>query len=77
MQSSQRVLITGGSGFLGSHLCDRLLEGGCEVLCMDNLLTGAERNIVHLLGRPRFHFIKYDVCEYIYEIGRASCRERV
>jgi len=69
MEALRRAIITGGSGFLGSHLCDRLLERGCEVLCMDNLLTGAERNIVHLLGHPRFHFIKYDVCEYIYVEG--------
>jgi len=62
----QRVLITGGAGFLGSHLCDRLLERGCEVWCLDNLLTGAERNIAHLLGHPRFRFIRYDVCEYLY-----------
>ncbi|MDR7533386.1 MAG: SDR family oxidoreductase [Armatimonadota bacterium] len=62
----QRVLITGGAGFLGSHLCDRLLERGCEVWCLDNLLTGTERNIAHLLGHPRFRFIRYNVCEYVY-----------
>jgi dTDP-glucose 4,6-dehydratase len=62
----QRVLITGGAGFLGSHLCDRLLERGCEVWCLDNLLTGHESNIAHLLGHPRFRFIRYDVCEYLY-----------
>jgi len=62
----QHVLITGGAGFLGSHLCDRLLERGCEVLCLDNLLTGHEGNIVHLLGHPRFRFIRYDVCDYVY-----------
>lgn len=66
MAELRRVIITGGAGFLGSHLCDRLVASGCEVLCMDNLLTGAERNIVHLLGHPRFQFIKYDVCDYIY-----------
>lgn len=66
MAELRRVIITGGAGFLGSHLCDRLLASGCEVLCLDNLLTGAERNIAHLLGHPRFQFIKYDVCDYIY-----------
>ncbi len=65
----QRVLITGGAGFLGSHLCDRLIERGCEVLCMDNLLTGRETNIAHLLGHPRFRFIQYDVCDYMYVEG--------
>ena len=69
MQSLERVLITGGSGFLGSHLCERLIARGCDVLCMDNLLTGAEKNIVHLLGHPRFHFVKYDVCDYVYVEG--------
>ncbi|MDQ7857896.1 MAG: GDP-mannose 4,6-dehydratase, partial [Armatimonadota bacterium] len=66
VDSLQRVLITGGAGFLGTHLCDRLIERGCEVWCLDNLLTGAERNIAHLLGHPRFRFVRYDVCEYMY-----------
>lgn len=69
MQGLRRVLITGGAGFLGSHLCDRLIERGCEVHCMDNLLTGAEDNIAHLLGHPRFRFIRYDVCDYVYVEG--------
>lgn len=57
----ERALITGGAGFLGSHICEQLLDSGCEVICMDNLLTGAETNIAHLEGRKGFKFIDYDV----------------
>ena len=56
-----RALITGGSGFLGSHLCDRLLARGQEVLCVDNLFTGQKRNIAHLHGNPKFEFLRHDV----------------
>ena len=56
-----RALITGGSGFLGSHLCDRLLAHGQEVLCVDNLFTGQKRNIAHLHGNPKFEFLRHDV----------------
>jgi UDP-glucuronate decarboxylase len=56
-----RNLVTGGSGFLGSHLCDRLIERGQEVLCVDNLFTGQRRNIEHLLGNKRFEFMRHDV----------------
>lgn len=66
---SQRVLITGGAGFLGSHLCDRFYDEGWEVICMDNLLTGSEENISHLIGKDRFSFIKHDVTNYIYVSG--------
>ena len=58
-----RVLITGGAGFLGSHLADRLLNEGDEVICMDNLFTGAKRNIAHLAGHPNFEFIRHDVTD--------------
>jgi dTDP-glucose 4,6-dehydratase len=61
-----RVVITGGAGFLGSHLCDRMLELGHEVVCLDNLLTGSVDNIAHLLGNERFLFLKHDVTEYIF-----------
>ncbi|MFN6936046.1 MAG: UDP-glucuronic acid decarboxylase family protein [Tsuneonella sp.] len=59
--SRKRVLVTGGAGFLGSHLCDRLIADGHEVLCVDNLFTGAKRNIAHLLGHPLFEFLRHDV----------------
>ncbi len=64
-----RILITGGAGFIGSHLCDRLLTEGHEVVAMDNLSTGTVENIAHLSGRDRFHFIKHDVTNYIYVPG--------
>ena len=60
-----RVLVTGGAGFLGSHLCDRLLAEGHEVIAMDNLLTGNLRNIAHLSGEPRFRFVRHDVTQFI------------
>ena len=64
-----RILITGGAGFIGSHLCDRYLADGHEVIAMDNLSTGSVRNIDHLAGHERFHFIKHDVTNYIYVDG--------
>jgi UDP-glucuronate decarboxylase len=62
----KRALVTGGAGFLGSHLCDRLLEGGAEVLCLDNLFTGSKRNIAHLLGNPHFELIRHDLVQPIF-----------
>lgn len=64
-----RVLITGGAGFLGSHLCDRFLAEGHSVIAMDNLITGNTANIEHLAGRDDFFFIKHDVTNYIYVEG--------
>jgi dTDP-glucose 4,6-dehydratase len=64
-----RVLITGGAGFLGSHLCDRFLAEGHTVIAIDNLITGNTANIEHLAGREDFHFIKHDVTNYIYVEG--------
>lgn len=65
-----RLLITGGAGFLGSHLCDRFLAEGHEVLVMDNLITGSTANIEHLSGNKNFRFVKQDVTEYLYVEGR-------
>lgn len=61
-----RVLVTGGAGFLGSHLCDRLLREGNDVLCLDNLFTGSKENIRHLMGNPYFEFIRHDITEPLY-----------
>jgi len=66
----KRVLITGGAGFIGSHLCDLLIGKGYGVLCMDNLITGSASNISHLLANPRFKFIKHDVTKYVDVEGR-------
>src|SRR6186713_2405126 len=66
---SRRAVVTGGAGFLGSHLCDFLLERGYDVLCLDNLLTGSTDNIAHLLGHPKFKFAKHDVTEYMFVDG--------
>src|SRR5881296_3139076 len=64
-----RVLITGGAGFLGSHLCQRLIGMGHEVVCVDNLMTGSMDNVAHLLGHARFAFVKYNVCDYLHVAG--------
>ncbi len=67
----QRVLVTGGSGFLGSHLCDRLIERGDDVLCVDNFFTGSKANVAHLLGHPRFELMRHDVTFPLYvEVDR-------
>src|SRR3989442_3312544 len=64
-----RVLITGGAGFLGSHLCDRLIGMDHQVVCLDNLVTGSMDNLAHLLGHKRFSFVQYNVCDYLYGEG--------
>lgn len=64
-----RILITGGAGFLGSHLSDMLIGKGYEVVAMDNLITGRAENVAHLMGHPRFSFIKYNVCDYLHVDG--------
>ena len=75
--SRKRILVTGGAGFLGSHLIDRLLDQGHEVLCLDNLFTGTKRNIDHLHNEPRFEFIRHDVTMPLYvevdEIYNLAC----
>ncbi len=66
-----RILVTGGAGFLGSHLCDRLLAGGHEVICLDNLFTGRKTNIAHLLGHAGFEFVRHDVTDpFKYEVDQ-------
>ena len=62
----KRILVTGGAGFLGSHLCDRLIKEGNDVICVDNLFTGSKDNIRHLLPNPYFEFIRHDVTEPLY-----------
>ena len=64
-----RTLITGGAGFLGSHLCDRFIAEGHEVVCVDNFITGNPDNIAHLIGHERFHLIQHDVTNFIYVEG--------
>ena len=74
---SKRILVTGGAGFLGSHLCDRLLADGHEVLCVDNFFTGRRANVSHLLGNPLFELIRHDVTFPLYvevdEIFNLAC----
>ena len=67
-----RVLITGGAGFLGSHLCDRFLSEGDKVICIDNFITGSPDNIAHLIGNKNFKFIQHDVTNYIYVDGKVD-----
>ncbi|HPG27875.1 MAG TPA: GDP-mannose 4,6-dehydratase, partial [Myxococcota bacterium] len=75
--SGRKVLVTGGAGFLGSHLCRRLVEAGDEVLCVDNLFTGTKRNILSLLDEPSFEFMRHDVTFPLYvevdEIYNFAC----
>ncbi len=73
----RRVLVTGGAGFIGSHLCERLLGLGCDVLCVDNFFTGTKDNIAHLVGNPRFELVRHDVTFPLYvevdEIYNLAC----
>lgn len=69
MSEKGRILITGGAGFLGSHLCDRFVAEGFDVIVMDNFLTGSPDNFAHLIGKPNFSFIQHDVTEFIYVPG--------
>jgi UDP-glucuronate decarboxylase len=75
--TERRVLVTGGAGFIGSHLCERLLERGDEVLCVDNFYTGTRRNVLHLLSNPLFEVMRHDVCFPLYvevdEIFNLAC----
>ena len=73
----QKILVTGGAGFLGSHLCERLIEGGHDVLCVDNYFTGSKANIKHLLDHPHFELMRHDVTFPLYvevdEIFNLAC----
>jgi UDP-glucuronate decarboxylase len=77
MHLRKRVLVTGGAGFLGSFLCERLLAEGCDVICVDNFYTGTKRNIIHLLNNPYFEFIRHDITFPLYlevdEIYNLAC----
>lgn len=66
------AVVTGGAGFLGSHLCDKMLSEGCRVVCIDNLITGNLNNISHLFGNENFTFVKHDITNYIYVPGRVD-----
>ena len=68
-RSLSRILVTGGAGFIGSHLCRRLIAEGCEVLAYDNLLTGRVENVVDLIGHERFSFLHYDVTNSLHVDG--------
>jgi dTDP-glucose 4,6-dehydratase len=68
----QTAVVTGGAGFLGSHLCDKLLSEGCKVICIDNLITGNVDNISHLAGNENFSFIKHDITNYIFIPGKVD-----
>jgi dTDP-glucose 4,6-dehydratase len=71
-EQMKRSLVTGGAGFLGSHLCDRLLAEGHDVVCLDNLITGDINNIAHLMGNKKFSFINYDVTNYLFVDGKIN-----
>jgi UDP-glucuronate decarboxylase len=66
MLDERRVLVTGGAGFIGSHLCERLIASGREVLCVDNFYTGTRHNVQMFLGHPRFELMRHDVCFPLY-----------
>ncbi|MCR4417473.1 MAG: UDP-glucuronic acid decarboxylase family protein [Ignavibacteria bacterium] len=72
MKDQPVSVVTGGAGFLGSHLCDKLIQNGHKVICLDNLITGSLENIEHLFGNENFKFIKYDVTEFIYVEGKVD-----
>lgn len=62
----KRILVTGGAGFIGSHLCEKLLNQGNEVICVDNFFTGSKQNIIHLIGNPYFEIVRHDITFPLY-----------
>ena len=74
---TKKVLVTGGAGFLGSHLIDKILSHNCHVTCVDNLFTGSKNNISHLLDNPNFEFIRHDISHPLYlevdEVYNLAC----
>ena len=73
MSPCKKILVTGGAGFLGSHLCERLVAGGHDVLCVDNFFTGTKDNILHLLDDPHFELLRHDVTFPLYvEVDEGS-----
>ena len=75
--AARRSLVTGGAGFLGSHLCQRLLADGNEVVCLDNFSTGHQRNIAHLMRQPGFGLVRHDVIDPLYRRGRRDLQSRL
>ncbi len=77
LHNTKRILVTGGAGFLGSHLCDRLVSQAHDVLCLDNFFTGTKKNILHLIGKPNFELIRHDLVQQIFlevdEIFNLAC----
>ncbi len=73
----KKILVTGGAGFLGSHLCEQLLENGHDVICADNLFTGSKENILHLMDNPYFEFLRHDntfpLFVEVHEIYNLAC----
>lgn len=77
MYNNKIILVTGGAGFVGSHLCDRLLSENNKVICLDNYFTGNKQNVSHLIGNPNFEIVEHDICEPYYtevdEIYNLAC----
>ncbi|MCG8451058.1 MAG: GDP-mannose 4,6-dehydratase, partial [Pirellulales bacterium] len=77
MSSIKRILVTGGAGFLGSHLCERMVEEGHDVICLDNFFTSQKTNVEHLLSEPNFELIRHDITQPVFlevdEVYNLAC----